>query len=216
MHTSKLYYPMNPSHHQHGTMMPTHSHAQGFCQSCCHPVAKCCCGSRECRKESKELLVFPETAVGGAKTISHLHTESLRMMDMVTKTVVRDQPEPDAAGATNETATNFTVRSATLLSAVEREGATIGTGKTFIGGGCCVYLSIEYMPSPGVSDSTKAVILVSVVDSEQTVMMWGKSVKPGTSYQIKECIISTKPGALLQVVVLNATARVRWCEVFSC
>ena len=43
-------------HHQH----QHHQHqGGGFCAGCCHPRSSCCCWCRECRKESKELLVEP-------------------------------------------------------------------------------------------------------------------------------------------------------------
>lgn len=46
-------------------------------------------------------------------------------------------------------------------------------------------------------------------------MSWSK-FKFSAYYHIKEGIIATKPGAKLVVAVLNAIARVRWCEIFSC
>lgn len=86
-------------------------------------------------------------------------------------------------------------------------------GSAFIGGGCCVHLSIEYAPS---TPTTNPSVIVRVEDSEGTVLVWQKSEKPGAGYQIKECIVTTKPGADLSVTVTNMTARVRWCEIFSC
>ena len=54
-----------PSHPYSGPAVmpnPGHQHGGGgFCQSCCHPRSKCCCGYRECRKEAKELLVEADT-----------------------------------------------------------------------------------------------------------------------------------------------------------
>jgi len=91
--------------------------------------------------------------------------------------------------------------------------ATIGTGTAFIGGGCCVTLAVEYAPS---TTTAKAVVLVAVADSEGTVLIWARSEPAGTGYRVHECIITTKPGAALTVEVSNCTARVRWCEVFSC
>jgi hypothetical protein len=88
----------------------------------------------------------------------------------------------------------------------------LGLGSAFIGGGCCVHLSVEYTPS-GASDGLVAVL---VEDSEDTTMAWVKRTQAGLGYQIKEGIVTTKPGAHLVVLVASATARVRWCEVFSC
>ena len=35
-------------------------------------------------------------------------------------------------------------------------------------------------------------------------------------YRVRECVITTNPGSRLLAAALNATARVRWCEIFSC
>ena len=86
-------------------------------------------------------------------------------------------------------------------------------GEAFIGGGCCVHLSVEYMANLPTQEST---IAVRVVDSEGTSLTWERVEPAGTPYKIKEGIITTKPGAKLKVSVNNATVRVRWCEVFSC
>ncbi len=90
-----------------------------------------------------------------------------------------------------------------------------GIGKAFIGGGCCVHLSIEYTPTNAAS-TAPALVMVVVQDSEKTTLGWMKQAEPQDGYVIKEAIITTKPGAHLTVLVVNMTARVRWCEVFSC
>ena len=119
---------------------------------------------RECRRESKELLVEPTTAQEG------------------------------------------------------RTGAT-GTGQAIIGGGCCVQLSVEYMPSQPVltvdsPTGQNCAVTVVVVDSEGCSLTWHKVFEEG--YHVKESIITTYPGAWLTLDVNSAIARVRWCEVFSC
>ncbi len=83
----------------------------------------------------------------------------------------------------------------------------------FIGGGCCVSLSVEYAPQ---TPTTAFGVEVEVEDSEGTTLVWRRSETAGTGYRVKECIITTKPGAKLGLVASNCTARVRWCEVFSC
>ena len=101
-----------------------------------------------------------------------------------------------------------------------RVNSKMNGGKAVIGGGCCVHLSIEYMPIPELmrkdlaAAGDVATVSVDVIDSESTVLGWEKLVQPG--YHIKEGIITTHPGALLSLKVINAIARVRWCEVFSC
>ena len=64
-------------------------------------------------------------------------------------------------------------------------------------------------------ETMPGLMTVEVMDAEGTVLAWVKrGIQPG--YYIKEGIISTNPGAKLRVAVRDATARVRWCEVFSC
>lgn len=63
-------------------------------------------------------------------------------------------------------------------------------------------------------DRPVAAVLVPVMDSA-TFLSWGKTVSPN-GYHIKEGIITTKPGAQLYLYGINAVARVRWCETFSC
>ena len=89
----------------------------------------------------------------------------------------------------------------------------LGTGTSFVGGGCCVTLAVEYAPSVS---TAMFVVLVLVTDSDGTALLWARAEPAGTGYRVHECIITTKPGATLRVEVLNCTARVRWCEVFSC
>ena len=181
MHTPRPFYPMY-SGHPHMTM-PHHGHEHGFCHSCCHPASKCCCGHRECRKESKELLVsgagtarVPVNKNDFEKYSSHLYS---------------------TLGTATGTNTN------------------VDYDKAFLGGGCCVHLSAEYAPAPA-GTTVDGGVLLWVIDSEQTHLIWAKVVKTDALYTIKECVISTHPGSMLHVVALNATVRVRWCEVFSC
>ena len=156
----------------------------GFCPSCCHPKSKCGCGCRECRKEPKELLVTP----GQMKDAKHL-------------------------GEMKARAAFVGLAAPGLDVAAEAAQPGLGTGTAFIGGGCCVHVSIEYAPS---TPTAASLVLVIAVDSEGTILGWARLEKPGAGYQIKECIVTTKPGANLSVLVMNMTARVRWCEIFSC
>jgi hypothetical protein len=105
-----------------------------------------------------------------------------------------------------------TVSPAVLAQA---DPATAGIAAAFIGGGCCVHLSIEYMLSNPLGTAA-GVVIVLVADHDKTTMMWARVVEPNAGYKIQEDIITTHPGAKLTVVVLNVTARVRWCETFSC
>ncbi len=119
----------------------------------------------------------------------------------------RDQQDGDNAGG--DIAGNK-LSGFISIAALKRLGTT---GKAFIGGSCCVTLSVEYAPE----DATATFdVLVGTVDSEGTTLIWGKEEQPGTGYRVHECIITTKPGAQLTALANNCTVRVRWCEVFSC
>jgi hypothetical protein len=83
----------------------------------------------------------------------------------------------------------------------------------FVGGGCCVHISLEYAP---ITATAQSVVAIMVRDTEGTVMLWEKIDPPGTHYQIKENVVTTKPGATILLFAVNATVRARWCEVFSC
>lgn len=117
---------------------------------------------------------------------------------------------------TTGTTTGGTTTSGPTGIIVEQNPDALGTkGRAIIGGGCCVSLSVEYMPSnPSLSSSQVATVDVAVTDSAGTAMLWSRGFKEG--YHVQECIITTNPGAVLTVVVKSAIARVRWCEVFSC
>jgi hypothetical protein len=176
-------------HHPGGAM-------QGFCSGCGHPRGSCCCGCRECRKEAKELLVEATTTRAKIAQDPNL-TGAVAQMSVFSAFA-----DPSA-----KTANETQLLSPTTL----REGA-MGLGSAFIGGGCCVHLSVEYTPT-GTADGTVGLI---VKDSSDTELMWLKKAAAGLGYQIKEGVITTKPGATLALLVVGATARVRWCEVFSC
>lgn len=207
-----------PTYHQHpGAMAHGHhtgagmplvqfhpgSQAHGFCHSCCHPKTKCICGYRECRKEPKELLVKSEQGRDDLQKTSAFRTMA--------------QMSAGSPLTMNLGATNFAAAAPGPLthesSAVAVQALQFGLGTAFIGGGCCVHLSVEYTPT---SPAAQSMIVVLVRDSEGTLMAWGRTEKPGANYQIKECIVTTRPGATVVMLVVNMTARLRWCEVFSC
>ncbi len=211
-----------PMHHPHyhGGWPPPYPYAHGYCHSCCHPAPLCMCGFRECRKEAKELLVTPEQdreklvqkiRLQPEPIATVLHGvgfgEAVRKAEAEFETGAETNVESERVIGTPD-AFKPGMLEATELRQVARAG--VGLETAFIGGGCCVHLSIEYT-----STNPNAIVAVGVLDSEQTILAWGKyQIQPG--YYIKEGIITTNPGAQLYVVVVNAIARVRWCEVFSC
>jgi hypothetical protein len=191
------------THHQHG--VPGH----GFCAGCCHPRSACCCVCRECRKEARDLLVEPTTKRGDVKrdpTLAHAASR-MSVLRAFAVSMEEGRPQEEEEVAADERA----VPSQWLTAEALRSGR-LGLGTAFIGGGCCVHLSIEYTPT-GAADG---IVGVHVQDSYDTQLTWIKKAAAGLGYQIKEGIVTTKPGAHLTALAVGATARVRWCEVFSC
>lgn len=152
---------------------------------------------RCCRREAKELLVK-------AKDL-----ESQKPIEVIDTNLAEAARKTKGAIADKSLEINTN-------AAVDKQIArkSRGTDTAVIGGGCCVELSVEYMPlDPTVSDQ-EMTVLVEVMDSEGCVLGWKRTFSEG--YHVKQGIITTYPGAQLTVIVSGAIARVRWCEVFSC
>ena len=96
---------------------------------------------------------------------------------------------------------------------LEANTRTKGVGTDYIGGDCCVTLSVEVAANTTTSAFSAA---VAVRDTEGDRLTWSKSEPAGTRYKVHEHVITTRPGAKLSVVANNCTVRVRWCECFSC
>lgn len=186
---------------------PPHYH--GFCPECCHPAHACCCHEPHCRKESKELVVEPKAGTKDARTDT-IHRMALSMVSMRSDFAAAP---PAATGAAADNQVRLLRTNTLAAAAIEK--LSVGTASAFIGGGCCVHLSIEYMPDE-LTNEEDGIVLVMVTDSTGTILAWGKYVEARTPYAIKENIITTNPGAKLLVYSVNMMARVRWCEVFSC
>lgn len=212
-----------PSHPRYSGPMPTpymagamypgmqHQHGQmgsGFCHSCCHPKSKCVCGCRECRKEAKELLVKSDIKRGDLQ-----NTPGLTAVSQMTRVAPMVMSLTPAADTSAYQAASVADRQLSPELAAAAGAVQLGLGTAFIGGGCCVHLSAEYTPS---TPTAPSLVAVFVQDSEGTLLAWVRTEKAGVGYQIKECIVTTKPGATLVVLTINMTARIRWCEVFSC
>lgn len=195
-----------------------HQAPAGHCGQCGQSSGACCCGCRECRKESKELLVTPvqrganqpganQSGIGATGTeTTGAETTGLGATGFgADGTIGHKVLFAMAAAALGDDARS--------TFGASQPAPTVGVGQAFIGGGCCVSLTAEYTPS---SPTVQATVVILVRDSEGTLLAWMHSDQPGGGYKVKEGIITTKPGATLFVLVLNATARVRWCEIFSC
>ena len=222
--------PVKPWPGQSSSYAPHSQHYHGFCPSCSHPIAQCVC-HRECKKIDKELLVLPGIVGGpkvdpttGAGIVGNTHIvgmtkaaatkKVLGMMDMVTPFDASAGDEKDEKAAADA---NVSLKVINQL----REGIVIGKipygmQMTVIGGGCCVHLSMEYMPIvPAPISANLSMSAAMVMDSQGTIMGWGK-LFTDEGHHVKECIISTNPGAWLTVISVNSVTRVRWCEIISC
>jgi hypothetical protein len=166
-----------------------HAYGPGMCKRCGCSSADCRCGCRQCRKEAKELTFTADPRANVRdNAVAGLAAAHLASM-------------AQAAGATGAAA------------GVAGAAAAAAPATAFIGGGCCVHIALEYAPITATAQSAVAVL---VRDTEGTVMLWEKINPPGTHYQVKECVVTTKPGATILLFAINATVRARWCEVFSC
>lgn len=212
MHPAHPYLPPHPQHH----------HGHGFCNTCSHPIAQCVC-HRDCRKIEKELLVQPTAAAGVTTNDASVATSNLNRFNVAPEvaqqkvTALMDLIAPLDTGADEKKSSDAllsTTNIQQLRSLVTKRAVAYGVQSAIIGGGCCVHLSIEYMPLSPLS-KLPALSGALVMDSNSTMLAWGKFFDED-GYHVKECIISTNPGAYLWVVSLNSVTRVRWCEIISC
>ena len=170
-----------------------HAYGPGMCKRCGCASADCRCGCRQCRKEAKELTYTADPRAAGRLNV--------------------------AAGVAASHLVSFATAAAAADAAVRPAGTAAaaapaaGLATAFIGGGCCVHIALEYAP---ITATAQSLVAILVRDTEGTIMLWEKINPPGTHYQVKECVVTTKPGATILLFAINATVRARWCEVFSC
>lgn len=214
------YYPGSPM--QPYAPPHQHHHGHGFCRSCCHPAAQCVC-HRDCRKIEKELLVQPKAAAGKIPGNTDTTTGNFAPLEMSTDvahqkaTALMDliSPVDVAHSEVKSSDARLSANNIKLLqSQLKSRAVAYGMQSAIIGGGCCVHLSIEYMPlTPLIA--LPALSGAFVMDSKGTMLAWGKYFSED-GYHVKECVISTNPGAHLWVMSINSVTRVRWCEIISC
>ena len=125
-------------------------------------------------------------------------------------TVTADPKAQGRGGAVGSLAGAFLAAGAGAGAAA---GNAVSPVTAFIGGGCCVHISLEYAP---ITATAQSIVAIIAHDTEGTAMLWEKLDPPGARYQVKENVITTKPGATIMLLAVNATVRARWCEVFSC
>ena len=166
-----------------GSRVLPFARAPGTCHSCGQPSGDCRCGCRQCRKEAKELLLTADAKAARGQN------------------------------ATVGSLVGASLNTNTTAAAAAGTAATPTAPTAFIGGGCCVHISVEWAP---ISPTAQSMVAIIVKDSEGTLLAWEKIDPAGTHYQVKENVVTTKPGATITLFAINATARARWCEVFSC
>lgn len=169
---------------------PGHAYGPGVCKRCGCASADCRCGCRQCRKEAKELTYTADARAG-----------------------VRDNTVAGVGAAAHLMSLAAAAPAGAAAAAAPGAAAAAAPATAFVGGGCCVHIALEYAPITATAPSAVAIL---VRDTEGTVMLWEKINPPGTHYQVKECVVTTKPGATILLFAINATVRARWCEVFSC
>lgn len=216
-HNAPFMQPTGPMYPHAAPHMPHHAH--GFCRTCCHPVAQCAC-HRQCRKIEKELLVQPQAATKPVGTINATTGAGANLTEEAAHlriNAMMDLTNPEEAAESDEKADETRMLAGNiqrLRLAVSRKRVAVGLNAAVIGGGCCVHISLEYMPLTPLVDMP-AFSCAMVIDSQSTVMLWGKYFV-GDGYHVKECVISTNPGAYLWVSSINSVTRARWCEIISC
>ena len=165
----------------------------GTCRSCGQPSGQCGCGCRECRKESKEFVVQSSVAAGRNTNLNatrcRRHSATAQLYRPARHQSTADGGRSPAAAVAKRRSYGFYWR---LM---------------------CVHIAVEYAP---VIPTAVSIVAILVADTEGTLLAWAKTEQPGGHYHVKENVITTKPGATVTLVAVNATARIRWCEIFSC
>lgn len=82
---------------------------------------------------------------------------------------------------------------------------------TFIGGGCGVKLTLEYMPEEGAASPA---VKVDITEAGTTTS-WAEPAIPD-GYNVKSDFPKVAPGGKVTIEVTEAIARLRWCEVLEC
>jgi hypothetical protein len=180
-------------------------------------MCACCCSTPQCRKEPKEVVVVTQVNNMGNDRMLNLYQIATATKAINTAADVNSGTGGTGSGAAANSQSNATVNTLNDVTLDDRTRAalSVGAATAFIGGGCCVHLSAEFMPKDTTA-SGDSFVWITVTDSEGTILGWVKTFSAQSRYQIQENIITTNPGAKLIVFGSNCLVRVRWCEVFSC
>lgn len=88
---------------------------------------------------------------------------------------------------------------------------TTTSAETIIGGRPDVHLSLEYLVEAGAAAPQ---VTVTITSDGMTSTWTDTGIAPG--YHVKESFTSAKPGSKVKLEVVDALARLRWCETICC
>jgi hypothetical protein len=88
---------------------------------------------------------------------------------------------------------------------------TNATRSALVGGTDQVSLALEYLVETGASSPS----VTLTVTSDGVNSTWNDNA-PAVGYQVREALLSVKPGTKVSITVSNVTARLRWCERVCC
>src|ERR1700710_3100515 len=83
----------------HAIPPPMGHHGPGTCRSCGQPSSQCCCGCRECRKESRELVVRSSVATAPNTNLHTVVAATMQQPQNFTGLHGANEPQAAAAGA---------------------------------------------------------------------------------------------------------------------
>ncbi len=90
--------------------------------------------------------------------------------------------------------------------------STATSQKVLIGGTTAVCLTLEYLPDEA---ATAASVKVTIVSEGSTTSTWEEStIAPG--YHVKSDFPAVAPGTKVTLEIIQASARLRWCETLCC
>ena len=84
--------------------------------------------------------------------------------------------------------------------------------EAFVGGDGMVRLTLEYLVEAGAAAPQ---VTVTMNGPDGTTTTWDESAIP-EGYHVKHDLPPVQPGALIHLEVVDAIARLRWCERLCC
>lgn len=88
---------------------------------------------------------------------------------------------------------------------------TLTPAEVLVGGKSDAHLSLEYLVETG---AVAPQVTVTITSDGLTSTWNDTGIAPG--YHVKESFASAKPGSKVKLEVVDALARLRWCETICC